>query len=159
LQTGFSTMTQHNVRSNKRRDRGQALIETAIVLPVILLVAVSIFEIGRAYQTSQVLTNAAREGARIAVMPGTKVADVQSVVKSYLQNGQLGGYASATVTVDQNMVIPIGTGNASGSLVTVSYPFSFMVLNPVAKLVVKNSTTGGSGILLSGKAEMRNEVQ
>ena len=152
-------MTQHNVRSNRRKDRGQALIETAIALPILLLVAVSIFEIGRAYQTSQILTNAAREGARIAVMPGTKVSDVQDVVKTYLQNGQLGGYASATVTVNQNMVLPIGTGTASASLVTVSYPFSFMVLNPVAKLVVKSSTTGGSGILLSGKAEMRNEVQ
>jgi Flp pilus assembly protein TadG len=152
-------MTHQNVRSHRCSDRGQSLIETAIVLPIILLVAVSIFEIGRAYQTSQVLTNAAREGARIAVMPGTKVSDVESLVKTYLQNGQLGGYASATVTVDQNMVIPIGTGNASGSLVTVTYPFSFMVLNPVAKLVVQSSTTGDSGILLSGKAEMRNEVQ
>jgi Flp pilus assembly protein TadG len=135
------------------------MIETAIVLPILLLVSVSIFEIGRAYQTAQVLTNAAREGARVAVMPGTKVADVQQLVKDYLKNGQLGGYASATVTVDQNMVLPIGTGNASASQVVVSYPFSFMVLNPVAKLVVKNSTTGGSGIILSGKAEMRNEVQ
>jgi len=144
---------------NGRNDRGQAMIETAIVLPILLLVSVSIFEIGRAYQTAQVLTNAAREGARVAVMPGTKVADVQQLVKDYLKNGQLGGYASATVTVDQNMVLPIGTGNASASQVVVSYPFSFMVLNPVAKLVVKNSTTGGSGIILSGKAEMRNEVQ
>jgi Flp pilus assembly protein TadG len=135
------------------------MIETAIVLPILLLVSVSIFEIGRAYQTAQVLTNAAREGARVAVMPGTKVADVQQLVKDYLKNGQLGGYASATVTVDQNMVLPIGTGNASASQVVVSYPFSFMVLNPVAKLVVKDSTTGGSGIVLSGKAEMRNEVQ
>ena len=135
------------------------MIETAIVLPILLLVSVSIFEIGRAYQTAQVLTNAAREGARVAVMPGTKVADVQQLVKDYLKNGQLGGYASATVTVDQNMVLPIGTGNASASQVVVSYPFSFMVLNPVARLVVKDSTTGGSGIVLSGKAEMRNEVQ
>ena len=135
------------------------MIETAIVLPILLLVSVSIFEIGRAYQTAQVLTNAAREGARVAVMPGSKVADVQQLVKDYLKNGQLGGYASATVTVDQNMVLPIGTGNASASQVVVSYPFSFMVLNPVARLVVQSSTTGGSGIILSGKAEMRNEVQ
>jgi len=144
---------------NGRNDRGQAMIETAIVLPILLLVSVSIFEIGRAYQTAQVLTNAAREGARVAVMPGTKVADVQQLVKDYLKNGQLGGYASATVTVDQNMVLPIGTANASASQVVVSYPFSFMVLNPVARLVVQSSTTGGSGIILSGKAEMRNEVQ
>ena len=49
--------------------------------------------------------------------------------------------------------------NASASKVTVSYPFSFMVLNPVAKLVVKSSTTGGSALTLVGAAEMRNEAQ
>jgi Flp pilus assembly protein TadG len=152
-------MTLYPRRSRVRTDKGQALIETAIALPILLLVSVSIFEIGRAYQTSQILTNAAREGARIAVMPGTKVSDVQSLVKTYLQNGNLGGYNSATITVNQNMVMAIGATNASASLVTVNYPFSFMVLNPVARLVVKNSTTGGSGITLHGTAEMRNEAQ
>ena len=41
-------------------ERGAALIETAMVLPLLLLVTVGIFEFGRAYQTWQVLTNAAR---------------------------------------------------------------------------------------------------
>ena len=152
-------MTIHLRRSGVRRDRGQALIETAIALPLLLLVSVSIFEIGRAYQTAQVITNAAREGARVAVLPGSKAADVQARVKAYLQDGKLGNYATATVTVNQNKVIAIGATNASGSQVTVSYPFSFMVLNPVAKLVVKSSTTGGSALNLVGSAQMRNEAQ
>lgn len=56
-----------------RNQRGAALLETAITLPLILLVSVSIFEFGRAYQVQQVLTNAAREGARIAVLPDTPI--------------------------------------------------------------------------------------
>jgi Flp pilus assembly protein TadG len=47
-------------------ERGTALIETAMTLPLLLLVSVGIFEFGRAFQTWQVLTNAAREGARLA---------------------------------------------------------------------------------------------
>jgi Flp pilus assembly protein TadG len=47
----------------KKNERGAALIETAITIPIILLISVGIFEFGRAYQTWQVLTNAAREGA------------------------------------------------------------------------------------------------
>ena len=47
--------------------RGAALLEAAITMPIILLISVGIFEFGRAYQTWQVLTNAAREGARLAV--------------------------------------------------------------------------------------------
>ena len=50
-------------------ERGTALIEAAVTIPLLLLVAVGIFEFGRAYQTWQVLTNAAREGARVAVLP------------------------------------------------------------------------------------------
>ncbi len=152
-------MSHYIRRRRPARDRGQALIETAIALPLLLLVSVSIFEFGRAYQTAQILTNAAREGARVAVLPSAKAADVQARVKSYLQDGKVGNYAAATVTVVQNKVIPIGATNASGSQVTVSLPFSFMVLNPVAKLVTKSSTTGGSGVTLVGSAQMRNEAQ
>src|SRR5439155_1636287 len=48
--------------------RGTALMETALTLPLLLLVSVGIFEFGRAYQTWQILTNAAREGARVAAV-------------------------------------------------------------------------------------------
>ena len=137
---------------------GQALLETALVLPVVLLVAVCIFEFGRAYWTSQVLTNAAREGARIAILPGATTADVQARVNTYLQAGQLDNYTNATVSVNQAVNMPLGTTTTSASLVTVQYPFSFIVLNPVAHLVVKGSTLGAP-ITLTASAEMRNEAQ
>ena len=53
-----------------RSEKGAALLEAAITVPIILLISVGIFEFGRAYQTWQVLTNAAREGARMAVIDG-----------------------------------------------------------------------------------------
>jgi hypothetical protein len=56
------------MRRRFRNERGAALLEAAITIPLILLISVAIFEFGRAFQTWQVLTNAAREGARIAVM-------------------------------------------------------------------------------------------
>jgi Flp pilus assembly protein TadG len=137
--------------------RGTALMETALTLPLLLLVSVGIFEFGRAYQTWQILTNAAREGARVAVLPNSTVADVQSRVTSYMQSGQLPDYASATISVDQNQTISIGGTNASASLVTVQYPFSFIVLNPVAQLVSRGSSLGAP-LTLTASAEMRNEV-
>ena len=57
-------------------ERGAALLETALTVPMILLISVGIFEFGRAYQTWQVLTNAAREGARIAVLHRSTDAEV-----------------------------------------------------------------------------------
>ena len=57
------------MKMNLRSERGTAILETALTLPLLLLVSVGIFEFGRAYQTWQVITNAAREGARVAVLP------------------------------------------------------------------------------------------
>ena len=74
--------------------RGAALIETAITIPLVLLVSVAIFEFGRAYQTWQVLTNAAREGARIACLPDYTDTQVTSTVTNYLNGGRLPNAAS-----------------------------------------------------------------
>jgi len=141
-----------------KNERGQAMLETAMVLPLILLVSVSIFEFGRAYQTWEVLTNAAREGARVAVLPGTTVSDVQTRVVTYMNSGQLANGATATVDVDRNRTMSIGATTATASLVTVNYPFSFIVLQPVARLLVSGSTLGGP-ITMTVSAEMRNEAQ
>jgi len=138
---------------------GQALIETAITLPLVLLVAVSIFEFGRAYQTSQVLTNTAREGARVAILPNSTPSEVQSRVLAYLRAGQLGNADNATVSVNQNATVSIGATTAGASVVSVNYPFSFIVLNPVANLVVRGSGLGDAPLTMRASAEMRNEAQ
>jgi len=135
-----------------RNQRGAALIETAITIPLVLLVSVSIFEFGRAYQTWQVLTNAAREGARIAVLEQYTDADVTTTVRNYLTSGRLTNASTASITVVRN--VPFGTVTASR--VTVNYPFQFIVLNPVAKLVRKASTVG-TPLTMQSSALMRNE--
>lgn len=139
-------------------ERGAALVEVALTLPLILLVSVAIFEFGRAFETWQVMTNAAREGARIAVLPNNPAGAVDARVKEYLQMGALSNVSSATVTVQNDVPISIGGGTASGSQVTVTYPFSFMVLQPVANLVVSGSSLGAP-ITLTTSAVMRNESQ
>ena len=135
-----------------RNQRGAALLETAITLPIILLVSVGIFEFGRAYQTWQVLTNAAREGARIAVLPDYTDAQVTTTVQNYLTSGRLANAGGATITVTRN----VGFGAATASRVTVNYPFQFMVIGPVARLVSRTSTLGAP-LTMQSSALMRNE--
>ena len=124
------------------RERGAALLETALVLPLVLLVCVGIFEFGRAYQTWQVLTNAAREGARVAVLPGATTGTITERVRIYMVSGQLPKAADATVDVAPVTLDLGGGATAAASKVTVSYPFQFMVLQPIARLVVSGSTAG-----------------
>ncbi len=136
--------------------RGTALIETALVLPLVLLVSVSIFEFGRAFETWQVMSNAAREGARVAVLPNSTTADVVTRVQTYLGVGVLINVANVNISVTPTTVA-LGNGNtAPGSQVTLTYPFQFMVLRPVAQLVVRN-TPLGTPLTLTAQAVMRNE--
>lgn len=135
-----------------KNQRGAALIETAITLPLVLLVSVSIFEFGRAYQTWQVLTNAAREGARIAVLPDYTDTQVTDTVRNYLTSGRLTNAGTASIIVVRNE--PFGATTASR--VTVNYPFQFMVLNGVVRLVRADSTVG-TPLTMQSSALMRNE--
>jgi Flp pilus assembly protein TadG len=139
-----------------RNERGAALLETAITIPLILLISVGIFEFGRAYQTWQVLTNAAREGARIAVINGTTDDQVRQAVRDYMTGGRLTRAAAAPIDVDRNE--PFGGAGSSwtASQITVDYPFDFIVLNPVVRLVVSDSTTGAP-LTMRAVALMRNE--
>ena len=139
-------------------ERGVALLETAFTIPLLLLVAVAIFEFGRAFETWQVMTNAAREGARVAVLPNPGSGAVDARVREYLEVGALENVDSVSVAIDRNVSIDIGGTTASASRVTVTYPFSFMVLNPVANLVVNGSTLGHP-LTLTTSALMRNESQ
>lgn len=140
----------------RRDDRGAALLEMAFTLPLLLLISIGILEFGRAFQTWQILTNAAREGARVAVLPGVDDAMVTARVQQYVQAGVLDPSVTTTVTIQRNATISYGSGTASGSKVIVSYPFKFMVLKGVAKLVASN-TTLGSDFTMAASATMRNE--
>lgn len=135
-----------------KNQRGAALIETAITIPLILLVSVAIFEFGRAYQTWQVLTNAAREGARIAILSEYTDAQVTTTVQNYLNGGRLSNPNAATIEVVRN--VPFGPTTASR--VTVNYPFQFMVIGPVARLV-RGTSTLGAPLTMQSSALMRNE--
>ena len=141
-----------------RRQRGAALVESAMVLPILLLISAGIFEFGRAYQTWQVLTNAAREGARVAVLPNGAPATAEARVRQYMQDGQLSKSATAAVSVDRAVAITVNGAPQTASQVVIDYPFDFIVLQPVAQLVVTGTSTGSS-LTMRATALMRNEAQ
>jgi Flp pilus assembly protein TadG len=138
-----------------RSEKGAALIETAITVPVILLICVGIFEFGRAYQTQQVLTNAAREGARSAVITGTTDDAVRTRVRNYMQAGSLPNWETANIGISRTEDMP---GTDTGSRITIDYPFQFMVLNPVVRLIAPADNKTGAPITMQSSALMRNEM-
>lgn len=143
------------MRKRIKNQRGAALLETAITIPLILAVCVAIFEFGRAYQTWQVITNAAREGARIAILAETTDENVTTTVQDYMTSGQLPVDKVAAAKVDIERTVPFGATTASR--ITVRYPFDFTVLNPVMRLLNSNSTAGQGTTMMVSTALMRNE--
>jgi Flp pilus assembly protein TadG len=144
----------------KKNERGAALLEAAITVPIILLISVGIFEFGRAYQTWQVLTNAAREGARLAVIEGSTDTMVRTRVNQYLKGGSIikNDLSDDKIAIARDVKF---TGTTTcppcGTSITVNLPFQFMVLNPVVRLIAPSDTTTGAPITMSAVSLMRNE--
>ena len=64
-----------------RAGRGQALVEFALILPIFLIALLAVFDVGRAVFAYNGITNAAREGTRLAIVNQTP-ASIQSRVTS-----------------------------------------------------------------------------
>jgi len=138
---------RHNTHTPRRRrpDSGEALVEMALVLPILLVLSLGMLDFGRAFHAKSVLDQAAREGARVAVVTvplasgpaQTRVADVLTAA------GMTGGPAATVSAVDADHMVTV----------TVTYNFQF-VTPGVFSLIGANY---GNQIVMTGKSSMRYE--
>ena len=133
-----------------------AMVEMVIVLPILLLVLFSIIEFGVAFARWQVVTNAAREGARASAVfnpscdpddpadTASAAADVKGVVENF----------ATAVGMDPDDLTITVEGACGGpdtlSTVTVQSTYTFQFLPSLSDGGV------GSGLDLVGKSVMRN---
>ncbi|GAB6166970.1 hypothetical protein JCM19992_29700 [Thermostilla marina] len=103
----------------RKQRRGAAVVEFAIVAPVFFLLLLGMIEFGRMIMVQQIITNASREGARVAVLDGTTTDDVVDTVNTYLTSAAING---ANITVDPDP--PSDAGYGEPVTVSVSVPFS-----------------------------------
>ena len=108
-------------RPLRRRRAGAAMVEMALTLPLFLAVVLGIIEFGRAFMVEQVVTNAAREGARHGVLPGVTAAAAVQKARDHLAAANL-NVPQATVTISPSDLSTARTGSAV--TVTVAIPYS-----------------------------------
>jgi hypothetical protein len=152
------------IRSSGRR--GQALAEMAIVLPVLLILVFGIIEMASAWRTFQIVTNGAREGARVAILPNANTDRVIERVEEHLDAGRLTrDDREIIVQCWENGVLIQDGGICEGmprtgreAVIRVRYPFRFLLLGAVSQLGCGSSCGPSFGeIIIASTSTMRIE--
>lgn len=123
----------------RRYRRGAAVVEFAVVSPLLIMLVFGMIEFGRMVMVQQLITNASREGARLAVLDGTTTADVQSKVNTFLTNAAVRG---ATVAVSPSP--PTNAGYGEPVTVTVSINFNQVSWLPTPMFLSGHSLTAST---------------
>src|SRR6476646_10843306 len=109
-------------RQSKRR--GASAVEMAFVAPVFLTLVLGIIESSRLGMVCQLMTTAAREGCRVAVIGGKTQADVQGRVDSVLNGSGISvGTVNPTCTGGYSWDSP-STPQGTPITVSLSVPYS-----------------------------------
>ena len=107
-------------RGPRDTERGQSLVETALVLPILILILAIVIDAGRLFDAAIVLVQAAREGARFAtVQPALTDEEVQELVRDDV----LGSGTNITHMADFSKDHVTIARGATAVTVTVAYDF------------------------------------
>lgn len=114
-----NTVPVQKIRSRRvaRRQRGAAAVEFALVLPILMTVLMGAIDWGWFFYIDQLVTNAAREGARAGSVvdpSGDPVAAAKIAAGAFLDKVKLTGAAVDAATAS--------VGGSQGIQVTVTYP-------------------------------------
>lgn len=108
---------------SRRRGRGQALVEFALVLPVFLLIIFGVVDFGRAVYGFNTIGNAARAGGRVAIVSQTPAT---------IQNAAIGeaiglGTQPADVVISYGCAAPYSIG----CIASVKVNYTFRPITPI----------------------------
>ncbi len=126
-----------------RNERGQATIEFALILPLLLLLLLGIIEFGRAWNLAQLATDAVREGTRQCSL-ADNVTHTEATVRTWIQNRMAtSGVPTAASTV--TFATPGGGGTACENsdqpvTVTLRIPYRWMFFGGAVRPITLTSS-------------------
>ena len=124
-----------------RRSRGQALVEFALVIPLVILLFMGVFDFGRAVFAYNSLSNAAREGARVAIVDQTVTGGVPvGATEAANQATGLGLVASDVNAVKVSYLLPDLSGPCAGRslgcIAEVTVHYKYTAITPIIGSII-----------------------
>lgn len=115
-------------------ERGQAILEFALVVPVVLLLLFGIIEYGRVFSAQLTVNAAAREGARYGIIQGRTIPQIEERVRDF------------TVNLDRTRLIISVQRDSELVRVTVRYPVAIVLL-PIRGILPETVTVQGTAAM------------
>lgn len=146
------------LRTRARSERGAEIIELAMVTPIFAMLIAAMFDFGFLFRNWEVVTNAAREGARVGVLPSYacdgSTTDVEQRVQAYMQSSGISDPDSYEVEMAVQSVAT-DAGTFSACIVTVEMTQSLPSLSVFTSIFGSNM----ADIPVRAAAVMRTEAQ
>ena len=115
-----------------KRKNGQAMVEFAVLLPIIILVLVGIMEFGMIFNAYLTINAASREGARVASV-GADDAEITSTVTNFTPT-----LDSTSISV---AVAPDDTTRTHGDSAVVSVEYIYTINTPIIRNILSSTIT------------------
>ena len=128
--------------------KGQALVELALILPLLFLLVFGIIEFGRALYIKNAISNAAREGARRAAVTAPWTTAQTDALKDYVKSTIQVDQTGIVITISSSPNSPPLSGQGDSVTVNVALPF-----NPIVGSIIPQL----KNITLVGQSSMRYE--
>lgn len=144
-------MAAGGAAERRRGERGQAVVEFAVVLPLLVLLLLGIMEFGRVIHSLLTIQNAAREGARLGITPDATDAEIEARVRQAADTLE-GSADPARLTVQ---VAPPPAERTAGQDLTVTVRYKFGFILPWLAEIVPPDRRDGSYFWLAATMTMR----
>lgn len=116
-----------------RSESGVAVVEFALVAPLLLILIFGIIDLGRAYSTLNQLAASAREGARLAaVLPNPTGSSSEAQVRTAVKQFSLRQLGGPPVSDDQ---IAVTLDRGAGTVTVAVRAYQFQLITPLAGIV------------------------
>ncbi|WP_291632501.1 TadE/TadG family type IV pilus assembly protein [Clostridium sp.] len=125
-----------------RNEKGQSLVEFAILLPIILLLLMGILEFGLMLNSYLTINNSAREGARLGIVAGSNI-EIEELINNSSPN-----LDTANLVVN---ITPVEGSRQSGDTLTVEIIYNYQVIIPIISNILNNV------VVLKAQTSMRIE--